>query len=73
MNPLNRPAGNRFGAEPGEYRVVLTVDGTEYVQTLTIEPDPNAPKSGISALDLFEEERQLEKALKRTPAIGQGD
>ena len=73
LNPLNRPAGNRFAAEPGNYRVVLTVDGTEYVQTLTIEPDPNAPRSGISARDEWEEERQFEKSLKRPPSIGPGD
>src|SRR5262245_50058715 len=72
LNPLNRPAGNRFAAAPGEYRVVLTVDGTEFVQTLSIEPDPNAPKSGIAARDEWEEERQLEKALKRVPSIGAG-
>jgi photosystem II stability/assembly factor-like uncharacterized protein len=73
LNPLTRPAGNRFAAEPGEYRVVLTVDGTEYVQTLSIEPDPNSPKSGISARDEWEELRQLEKAIRRLPAVGQGD
>ena len=73
LNPLNRPAGNRFAAEPGEYRLVLTVDGTEFVQTLTIEPDPNLPESGISALTCLKKNGQLEKALELTPAIGQGD
>jgi len=73
LNPLNRPAGNRFAAVPGDYRIVLTVDGTEYVQTLSIEPDPNTPKSGIAARDEWEEERQLEKALKRVPSVGPGD
>jgi hypothetical protein len=33
---------------PGDYRVVLTVDGTEHVQTLTVEADPTAPRSGIA-------------------------
>jgi photosystem II stability/assembly factor-like uncharacterized protein len=28
---------------PGTYRVVLTVDGKEFMQTLRIEADPNAP------------------------------
>jgi hypothetical protein len=73
LNPLTRPAGNAFAVEPGVYKVVLTVDGTELVQTLTIEPDPNAPKSGISARDEWEEERQLEKLLKQRPIIGPGD
>ena len=72
LNPLNRPGGERFAAEPGEYRVVLTVDGTEYVQTLTVEPDPNAPRAGISARDEWEEERQFEKELKRLPPSGPG-
>src|SRR5262245_46859246 len=73
LNPLTRPAGNAFAVEPGVYKVMLTVDGTELVQTLTIEPDPNAPKSGISARDEWEEERQLEKLLKQRPIIGPGD
>ncbi|MBO0698076.1 MAG: PDZ domain-containing protein [Zavarzinella sp.] len=73
LNPLTRPAGNAFAAEPGVYKVVLTVDGTELVQTLTIEPDPNAPKGASSARDEWEEERQLEKLLKRRSIIGPGD
>ena len=53
--------------------MVLAVDGTELVQTLTIEPDPTAPKGASSARDEWEEERQLEKLLKRGPKIGPGD
>ncbi len=46
--PTGRPSGGRPGqirasAAPGTYRVVLTVDGQEFAQTLTIEPDPHAP------------------------------
>jgi hypothetical protein len=73
LNPLNRPTGGRFAAEPGEYRVVLTVDGQEFAQTLTIEADPNSPRSAISAENEHEEDRQLEKALKRRPLLWPGD
>lgn len=73
LNPLNRPTGGRFAAEPGEYRVVLTVDGTELAQTLTVAPDPNAPRAGISIRDEQEEDRQLDKELKRRPMEWQGD
>jgi hypothetical protein len=72
LNPLARPAGGS-GVEPGVYKVVLAVDGTELVQTLTVEPDPTAPRSGISARDEVEEERQLEEELNRKPARGPGD
>jgi photosystem II stability/assembly factor-like uncharacterized protein len=34
--------GRRFAA-PGEYRIVMNVDGQEYFQTLRLEADPNAP------------------------------
>lgn len=68
LNPLNRP-GRSLSANTGTYKVVLTVDGTDYVQTLTIEPDPTAPKGAASELevDAFEEERQLRKLLKLRP------
>jgi len=73
LNPLNRPTGGRSAAEPGEYRVVLTVDGQEFAQTLTVEADPNAPRSAISAENEHEEDRQLQKALKRRPLLWPGD
>src|SRR5262249_53865597 len=49
LTPLSPPAGRAAG--PGMYRVVLTVDGTEYVQTLTVEPDPNAPRAASTDVD----------------------
>ena len=73
LNPLNRPTGGRFAAQPGEYRVVLTVDGTEFSQTLAVEGDPTVPRDGIGDVDEHEEDRQLQKELKRRPAIGSGD
>ncbi len=53
LNPLARPSSNAL--VPGEYRVILTVDGTEYVQTLTIEADPSMPKLGLGSGDLLGE------------------
>jgi photosystem II stability/assembly factor-like uncharacterized protein len=67
LNPLVRP--NAPG-QPAEFRIVLTVDGTELVQTLTIEPDPSLPRGGLSEGDGEEreemedperEERELKK------------
>jgi hypothetical protein len=34
---------NRRFASPGEYRVVMTVDGIDYTTSLRLEADPNAP------------------------------
>jgi hypothetical protein len=73
LNPLNRPNSGRGAAEPGEYRVVLTVDGTDYAQTLTIEQDPSLPRAAISALNEHEEDRQLQKELKRRAQLREGD
>jgi hypothetical protein len=53
--------------------VVLTVDGTEFAQTLTVEADPNVPKGVLGARDEHEEDRQLDKALKRRPMVWEGD
>jgi hypothetical protein len=35
--------GPRRQAPPGEYRVVMTVDGVDHATTLRLEGDPNAP------------------------------
>jgi hypothetical protein len=40
---------------PGLYRVVLSVDGKDYTQTIRIEPDPNAPNIEIVADDSEDE------------------
>ena len=34
--------GRRFAA-PGDYRLVMNVDGVDYTTTLRLEGDPNAP------------------------------
>jgi hypothetical protein len=51
FNPLARAAGGSAQVPPGDYRIVLSVDGTDYVQALTVEADPSTPKSGIASRD----------------------
>lgn len=51
---------------PGTYRVVLTVDGKDYVQPLVVEPDPNAPPGASTATDYQMLERELKKILNGT-------
>ncbi len=36
-------------APPGDYRVVLTVDGQEFAQRFRVEADPNVPRSAAAA------------------------
>ena len=56
--------GGSVAVPPAVYRVVLSVDGKEYVRPVTVEPDPNAPVDAITA-----EEEELfinpEKLLKQ--------
>ena len=54
--------GGGPAAQAGTYRIVLTVDGQEYTQGLTVVADPTVASSGISA-DQEEEfdEREREK------------
>jgi photosystem II stability/assembly factor-like uncharacterized protein len=59
LNPLMRGAGQGQLA-PGDYRVVLTIDGTQYVQTLVVEQDPSMPRLGIGVRDDSEEIDLLE-------------
>jgi photosystem II stability/assembly factor-like uncharacterized protein len=63
FNPLARAPGGSAQVPPGDYRVVLSVDGTDYVQALTVEADPSAPKSGIATGDESEatEEQPVRK------------
>ncbi len=41
---------------PGMYRIVLTVDGKEYAQSVRVEPDPNTPPGEIASADAQEQE-----------------
>ena len=64
--------GGRGGAggpaiPAGTYRVVLTVDGQEFAQAVTVELDPNAPKDLIS-LDGDEQVGDEDEEADRGPA-----
>ena len=52
----------RFGriqpVPPGSYRVVLTVNGKDFTQTVRVEPDPNAPYLEIAADDEEQDENE---------------
>jgi len=66
LNPLARATSASL--VPGDYRVILTVDGAEFMQTLTVEADPSAPKLGLGSGDLSgegNEEQQQEEKPKR--------
>ena len=62
--------GGGFGASvpPGAYRVVLTVDGEEYTQTLRVEADPvvsNAVMSDDGPNGDEEEEEELDRKMEQ--------
>lgn len=62
------PGGGRGGfggipVAPGYYKVVLTVDKKEYVQTIRVESDPNLPSGAITEV----EEEEAPKAKKYVP------
>jgi hypothetical protein len=46
----------RVFVAPGDYRVVLSVDGQEFTQSLRIQPDPNVPAIIAAAEVAVEEE-----------------
>ena len=52
---------------PGNYRIVLTVDGKEYSQTVRVDPDPNLPPGQIAEEELvMPEEEEEEEETDRT-------
>ena len=72
------PTGGNPGAvvggelPSGQYRVVLTVDGTELTQSFTVEGDPRFPRTagiGEEARDEVEEMRYLQKLLRQKEPI----
>jgi photosystem II stability/assembly factor-like uncharacterized protein len=82
-----RRGGGVFGALggppvlPGAYRVVLTVDGKEYAETIRVEPDPSTPASEIMASEGYltdeeifgkEDEEEEEEATQRDRAQDTG-
>jgi photosystem II stability/assembly factor-like uncharacterized protein len=52
----------------GTYRVVLNVDGEEFTQGVSVEPDPSRPDGNIAA-DGEQEEENEEKEMERERAM----
>ena len=73
LNPLARPRSNPNVAMAGTYRVVLTVDGTEFSQPLIVEGDPNAAPGATTEEDEVEEERRLMKKARALPELAGDD
>jgi photosystem II stability/assembly factor-like uncharacterized protein len=53
--------GPRIAVPPGDYRIVLDVDGRELTQSIRVEADPNGPRPPVAA-DEDEEEEEEEMA-----------
>ncbi|MDB5352497.1 MAG: hypothetical protein JWN86_3744 [Planctomycetota bacterium] len=58
---------------PGTYKIVLTVDGKEFVQSVRVDPDPNIPPGEFVAAEAFlmqdeanEEEEEEERERGRS-------
>ena len=51
---------------PGQYRVVLTVDGKEFSQGLRIEADPTG-SAGASAIDGDDDDADVDRDMDRDP------
>jgi hypothetical protein len=58
-------AAARRAAPAGVYRVVLTVDGVQFAQSIKVENDPNLPQRGEG-----EEEEEEEEELEMIRPIG---
>ena len=74
--------GGRFGGgglrpvPPGTYKVVLTVDEKDYVQSVRVEPDPTIPAGEVVAAEAFvmtnqadDEEREEDEEREREGGI----
>lgn len=53
----------------GTYRVVLTVDGKEFIQPLVVENDPTRPPEAATAVDEVEEARALRKQQRKAASV----
>ena len=64
-NPLRRRLPGDGPVPPGDYRVILTIDGTEHVQTLLVEQDPSAPKGGYVFGEEMEEREEEDRPKRK--------
>jgi hypothetical protein len=58
---------------PGLYRIVLSVDGKDYAQTLRVEPDPSLPLAEQLAADEGQEQDSDEMIEEEEGEEAQGD
>lgn len=61
VTPRNQPLGPEV--VPGDYRIVLTVDGQSYRQTLHIVKDPRVPASQYDYVEQFRLIRQMTEGM----------
>lgn len=61
MTPRNQPLGPQI--VPGDYQVVLTVDGQAYRQTLHVVKDPRVPASQYDYVEQFNLIRQMTEGM----------
>ena len=65
LPPPGMLRGRPRPASPGTYRVVLTVDGQEFTQTVRIEPDPDAPVTADEETLVDQEDTDEEEEERR--------
>jgi len=56
--------GPRIAVPPGDYRIVLDIDGRELTQSIRVEADPNGPRPPVAADD-DEEEEEMARPIYR--------
>ncbi|MGB6715898.1 MAG: hypothetical protein WBE47_02990 [Candidatus Acidiferrales bacterium] len=61
MTPRNQPLGAQV--VPGDYQIVLTVDGQAYRQTLHVVKDPRVPASQYDYVEQFNLVRQMTEGM----------
>jgi len=66
MTPRNQPLGPLV--VPGDYQIVLTVDGQQYRQTLHVVKDPRVPASQYDYVEQFNLIRQMTEGMSSSYA-----
>ena len=67
VGPRNQPFAEAVA--PGMYRVVLTVDGKEYAQSVRVEADPTLPPTVVTEQPEEDEEEVKEKEKEKPARI----
>jgi photosystem II stability/assembly factor-like uncharacterized protein len=66
VTPRNQPLGAQV--VPGDYQIVLTVDGQAYRQTLHVVKDPRVPASQYDYVEQFNLVRQMTEGMESSYA-----